>query len=565
MNDPRSILGTLFPARSMNTLRFLLLSALSVPAMALAGGIRFEGNTAVSSNALGLVAVRLSDTDGQLSPDPAGAVYRLGQLDASRLSADGVAQVVRAISQLYQDQGILATRAQVTRQAFEAAQQGEDLVVEVIEGRVGSVRVVGADDGTISDATRERVLAASPVQVGGAIDGDALEHSLAALNRFSASRVQPVLFAEPEGLVLQYRVKPEASWNFGYTIDNFGSERTGEVRHSLSAGMVGVATSDDRLSISGILTSTSESRYLRGEYFVPFGATLEHRLRLSAYYASYTAESVGNTAFDYEGESIGAILAYEYTLWSGGNRFLDLTLGAHAMNAEQDQSSVTNQPATDSGFFLPFIDLKLSQQGVGLSWVAGARLETNMPGLGGTSEALELNGLGRYEVVDSFTIARLYGGVRAFFDSERVHELLVNAAYIGVLGSDRLPAPFLNVVGGHNTVRGYRVAMLSGDRSGYAQLEYRYHLLRQIDQNPDWDAALAAFYDLGAVENESPLIYEFDDTIAGFGVGLHVSFRDRFRASVEYAQAANDVTVPLTSDSVESGDSEVYVKASIQF
>lgn len=558
----------LLPAHKMQPLklRSLLFALLSLPALAIAGGIRFSGNSAVSTPSLNEVEVRLRESGGRLSPDAGGRAYRLAELETSQLSAEAVNEIVRAISAHYQAQGILATRAQVSRNAFATAQSGGDLVIEIVEGRISEVRVSPAEGSELSDRTRERVLAASPVRVGGAIDGSALEASLAALNRFSASQVQPVLFSAPEGLVLEYRVKPSAPWSFGYTVDNFGSERTGEVRHSVDVSFTGVAMADDRISLSGILTSGSGSQYLRGEYFAPLGKSLQHRLKVSLYHAAYNADDIGIASIEFEGESNGAILAYETTLWSGAGRFLDLSLGAHYLEASQDQSSLGGTKA-ESGFFLPFIDLKLSQQGAKVSWVGGVRLEANQPGIGGTADETlggELERLGRYFPSENFVIGRLYGGLRVFVDQDRVHELLANGAYVGSVGGDRLPAPFLNVVGGHNTVRGYRVAAISGDNSAYAQLEYRFHALRLIEQASEWDVALSAFFDLGAVANEDRIEeYEFDDTISSFGVGLHVTFRDQFRASVEYAQASDDITTPY--ESIEAGDSEVYLKGSFQF
>lgn len=570
MNSLESMQLRTFPKRLMNPTCKACLSLLTIfltPAFVSAGDIRFEGNAAQSSAALGSIEVKLVEQSGQLLALGNGDTYRLDQLDTNKLTSEAVAEIVRAISRHYQAEGILATRAQVTRSSFEAAKEGGDLVIQVIEGRVGEVRVVGADGESVSERTREQLLATSPVQVGSAIDGRELEHSVTSINRFAAGQIQPVLFSEPEGIVLQYRVKQDDPWDFGYTVDNFGSERTGEVRHSLDARFVGLGTLNDRLNFSAIVTSTGDSQYFRGEYFLPLGRTLSHRFRLSSYYASYTAETVGNTAFDYEGESLGAVFSYEATLWSGDSRFLDFNVGLHAMNASQDQSSV-GLPEADSDFLLPFVELKLSQKKRNFSWISGVRIESNLPSLAGTDSELELQWLGRYQVNDSFTILRIYGGLRTYFDENRLHEGFMNGAYVGVLGHDRLPAPFLNVVGGHATVRGYPVALLSGDRSATAQIEYRYHLLRNLQPQATWDLSLAGFLDIGAVENEeasSPLPYEYDDTLSSYGFGLHAVFRNGFNLSLEYAFAADAVVIPYSTKSVESGDGEAYFKGSFRF
>ncbi|MFP4283284.1 MAG: ShlB/FhaC/HecB family hemolysin secretion/activation protein [Opitutales bacterium] len=547
----------------MHFLRLPLLAVATLPVLLDAGAIRFTGNNALSTTELARIEVRLAERGGELVPDPAGAVYTLGAVDASRLGPEAVARIVQAISAHYQSRDVLATRAEVTSAAYAEAQGGGDLVVRIVEGRVDDVRVATVDGTPVSESTRARVLGASPVTAGGSLDGAALDDTVAQLNRFAAARVHPVLFAASEGLVLEYRVAPAAPFKFAYTIDNYGSERTGEVRHTVEASAQGLASEHDRLSVTGILTSSADSRYLRAEYFLPLGALHKHRLRASVYHASYTAEDIGALAFDFEGESTGAILAYETTLLNRDGRFLDLSVGAHFVDASQDQSSV-GIPEASSGFFLPYVDLRLSSPGAALSWVGGVRLETNLPDLGGTGDLIELSRLGRFNASDDFTIGRLYGGVRLFLDpATRVHEVLANGAYIASLSGDRLPASFLNVTGGHATARGYPVAAVSGDQSAYAQLEYRFHGLRLLEKAPEWDASLALFLDLAEASNEDPLPFEYDDGLASFGVGLHVSYRDRFRAGIEYAQVIKDIVTPYTS--IESGDNQVYFTASLSF
>lgn len=549
----------MFPSIPMSKLGSLLLSLLACAVTVTASEIRFEGNSAIPASDLNQVQVHLSAEDGVLRPDPSGVPTALRQIDASQLSEEAVAQVVRAVSGFYQSRNILATRAEVTRDAYEAAQAGGDLVIRIVEGRVDAVRVASAEGGELRESTRKRLLASSSVQPGGPLDGRALEHAVATINRFSANQVQPVLFATNEGTVLEYRVRPGQPWSAGYAVDNYGSERTGEIRHQADAGFSSLIREDDRLSFTGVLTSSGDSRYFRGDYFSPFGRHYQHRVRLSLYHAGYSAEDVGVAAFDFKGESNGAILAYETTLWSDGGRFLDLSAGVHFLDASQNQASVGigSESAT---FLLPFVDLKLSQQTPALSWVAGARIETNLNDI----NAVKLARLGRFEASDEFVIGRFYGGARIFVDpASRLHELLANGAYIASLGGDRLPASFLSVAGGHSTVRGYRVSAISGDNSAYAQFEYRFHALRLIDPGSRWGAAIGFFYDIGTAKNENALVFEVDETISSHGIGLHAHYGNTFRASIEYARAAQDLITPY--DSTESGDDELYFKGSVRF
>src|SRR5690606_10578477 len=172
---------------------------------------------------------------GEWVPDPSGAALPIADLDASRLSEDAVRQIVRAVSGYYQSREVLATRAEVTHDSYRSARAGGDLTIRVIEGRIHEVRVAGVEGAEVSPAIRERLLAVSSVRPGGAIIARDLEHSLALINRFSVSQVQSVLFAADEGTVLEYRVRQGEPWVFQYSMDNFGSERTGAVRHHVDA------------------------------------------------------------------------------------------------------------------------------------------------------------------------------------------------------------------------------------------------------------------------------------------------------------------------------------------
>jgi hemolysin activation/secretion protein len=59
-----------------------------------------------------------------------------------------------------------------------------------------------------------------------------LDRTLGSMNRHSRDDVQPVLMQnEDGGLEMEYRVNLDKPWAVSYTLDNYGSERTGESRY----------------------------------------------------------------------------------------------------------------------------------------------------------------------------------------------------------------------------------------------------------------------------------------------------------------------------------------------
>ena len=98
-----------------------------------AGPIAFSGNSSISSSDLKAITVKLGPGEGGLVPDPAGSSYRLGQLDAQSLAPAAISAVLRGISELYQERGILATRAVVTAPGYQASLRGEPLQVKIVE------------------------------------------------------------------------------------------------------------------------------------------------------------------------------------------------------------------------------------------------------------------------------------------------------------------------------------------------------------------------------------------------------------------------------------------------
>jgi len=560
----------------------LLALTLAVSCGSACGGtITFRNNTAVEDAELASVRVRLELQDEQLVPAATGTSYMLAQLDPQTLAPDAINAILREVSSLYQERGVLATRAVVTKESFLRSRAGGNLDIRIIEGRISEVRVVPTEGGqALSQDKIDRIAGAAPLGAGDLVEGPKLDATVGQANRFSRQVVRPVLLPGDDGAVLEYRVKQLKEYQFRYAFDNFGTERTGETRHSIDYEQWNVFTIDDHLSLSGLISTEGDASMLRADYMLPLDNIASHRIKVALYGSNYSAQDVGlgATGIEFEGESFGIIGTYERTLMNRNGAYLDGSVGVHFLSAMQDQSTL-GVPSATTQYLLPFIGLRYSKSGVDTSWVLGAKLEGNLPGIAGTDSGVDLNLQGRLNASDEFLLGHIYGGYRTYLDewfggpNRRAHEFSVFGSASASLAGDRVPPSFLSIVGGPYSVRGYPIGILAGDNSIFVKTDYKIHLnrltggaqgARFLGDLPDLDLALGAFMDVGSVSNEDRLTaFEVDDTIWSMGLGVSADYQDRYSLSLEYAWALSELMT--ANEVIESGDGQFYIKATAKW
>ncbi|MCH7572841.1 MAG: hypothetical protein IH891_08000 [Planctomycetes bacterium] len=138
------------------------------------------------------------------------------------------------------------------------------------------------------------------------------------------------------------------------------------------------------------------------------------------------------------------------------------------------------------------------------------------------------------------------------------------------------------VAGGLYTVRGYPESAVAGDDIIIARFEYRYHVPRAFDIDPepeelfgepfrsapqyvygrpDWDLILKGFFDVARVSLNDRLSFEKNETLIGVGVGAEFIFKRNFNVRLDWGFALEDVTTA----SVNSGSNRLHVLATILF
>ncbi|MBD5782216.1 hypothetical protein IEN85_22145 [Pelagicoccus sp. NFK12] len=547
--------------------------------------IQIIGNRAIPVSELMHISVPLALKKGQYVPDPNGIPITLDKIMPEYLSPSAIEAILNELSRYYQDEGQLAVRSDVTRSSYESSQGGGNLLISVSEGQLASSRVVAMNpEKEVSARVKQRILKAAPLEENDTIDGKKLDTTLGQLNRFSPDYVQPVLMRNAAGdLEMEYRVKTGERAGIEYTLDNYGSERTGEHRHTVRGNLNRILTSADKVELAATYSENDDddSLFVRGEYLFPLDEVARNRLRFSGYYSEYNSGDIGVQLFEYKGKSASASAAFERTLWTRDGIYWDLSAGGQYTKAQQDHSSL-GIPVQTVDFENYFAGMQLSKSQVDKSWMLGGKIEA------GSTDAndIELARMGRLYAESDYVIGSLYAGTRLYLDSlwgtkrRRAHEFTATASAKTNLQGDRLPATYLSVLGGHSTVRGYPVASASGDSMIFGQFDYRLHLNRlgepvdEADQKRHWkprfegdipplDLALGFFTDVGGISNYDKLFFESDAELWSVGLGLYGKASRQINFSLEYARALLDVNA--SSQPVESGDDQFYFSIDLNY
>ena len=537
---------------------------------AIAGPLKFTGNTSISSEELYGVMVKLKEGEGGLVSDSLGRIYQLRNIDAEKLAPAAISSILRGISELYQERGILATRAVVTASGYKASRQGKALEVKIIEGMVTKTRITGVGESDeISSAQKARVMSVAPIRVGDTISAKALDGTVGLINRFSRQQIRPVLVPESEDLVLEYRVKQLDESMGTVAIDNYGAERLGRERFTLDYTNWNSFTLDDKFHIKALTTLEGNSNYFGADYMVPLDVFRSSRLSFNMAYSNFVAEDVGllgAAGIDFEGSSFNAGASWEKTIWNDAGKYLDTIIGIRYLDVTQDQTSI-GVPEAKTGFLLPSVGLRYSKTTPNGSLIMGTRLEMNLSSLADTASGTELDQQGRLFAEDSFVTGSIYTAYRQYLDNilteknGRKHELSAFLTFNTSFG-DRVPPSFLNVAGGFQAVRGYPLGIASGDSLFLVKLDYKYHF-DTLDVGGGLDVSAALFSDFSTVKNEDALFFESDETLWSAGVGLNATINNDLRAAAGYGFILRDNESPVQE--VEAGDGEFYFQVGYAF
>jgi len=453
------------------------------------------------------------------------------------------------------------------------------------------------DDGRLNSKIHARIRDASPVQPTSAeptsettslLRRDLIDDFVFRLNRHPGRRVDVAVApsgTEQGGVVLDYLVTENRPWLAYFQLSNTGTEATTKWRERFGFIHNQLTDSDDTLIVDYLTGNFDEVNAGLLSYERPLIGTQKLRARAFATWNEFTASELGQPDSDFTGEDWTAGGELIANIAQDRDLFVDFVAGARYQdtNVDNEFAGISGQ----SQFVIPYAGLRLERFSETARMTGEVRFETNLAGIAGTEQA-DLNRLGRLDT-DPDWVVMPFEFSHAFYlepvfnpdlddEASLVHELALSAKGQVAFGN-RLTPTAQQTVGGLYTVRGYPQSLVAGDDVFIASAEYRYHVPRGFEPDPqpasflgrpfrfapqyqygplDWDLILRTFVDFGRSEQNDRLPFENDATLVSWGLGLELAITRHFSFRADWGLALNDFDDNAGNQSIEAGRNEFY-------
>lgn len=486
--------------------------------------------------------------------------------------------------------------------------------IEVTAALVESIRsqALGArfDTGAImNNDAHERIRRLSPIYPAGEddverrdlIQKDQLNDYLFRLNRHPGRRVDAAVTPGDamNRIKLDYLVTEKKPWLAYFQGSNTGTEETKDWRWRLGFAHNQLLNRDDILSIDYITTGfdSPESRVVLGSYEAPFFDSELVRWSVYGFISRFRSSTVPGSSEYFRGETrkFGAELFIN--IYQNSDFFTDLTLGLR-----RDKFQVRNKTILLDGeedMLFPGIGVRFEKRAEQSSTTGKMTFEKMLS----DASRDELTPLGRLEPDTDWSLLQgemtyafflepllnreAWEDIRTPESSTLAHEMVFSINGQHSFGKRLIPQ-FEGVLGGAYSVRGYPTAAVAGDSTLVTSLEYRFHLPRsmeiepdpsrtplfgqsfrfapqQVYGRPDWDLVFRAFIDAGSTwhadildeleENENPM---------GTGIGVEFLFKNNLSLRADWGFALSKVN-DGKDDEVEAGDNRFHLAFTVLF
>jgi len=478
------------------------------------------------------------------------AVYPF--LGPGRTFAD-VTKAAEALQKVYQDKGYKTTQVVVPVQTG----QGGIVRLQAVEGRVGALRVTGAQY-FLPSRIKEQ---ARSLAEGKVLNFNDVTREVVALNQLADRKVEPKLTptGEPGVFDIDLQVKDKLPVHGRFELNNRRTVNTTPLRAnaSLSYGNLWQRGHSVGLSMQISPEDISEVNVLSGFYIWRFTDPDWLSVLVSGTKQDSDVSTLGSAAVLGKGEIIG--LRALATLPGTDNFFHSLSLGFDYKHFNQtlrsgstsDVTPVSYYPLTaswDGSYFRrkekTYGDRKVNEI-VGTTEM-NAGLTMNLRGLGSSISSLDRNRFGS-------------NGNFFYFRGDLAHtEKLRRDWELYLKGQGQASdQPLLNseqaAGGGIGTARGYLEAEAVGDNSLFGTVELRTPSLlatkkkRDEPEGPDnrtgneW--RFYGFFDAGTITLHEALAEQISSyKLASIGIGTEVQLNNHFHGVVELALPLTGVT-----------------------
>jgi hemolysin activation/secretion protein len=456
----------------------------------------------VPADATTLIDVKQIRVTGSTIFKPADFAVYTKQVEGRNVALAELQGVADSITKLYLSKGYINSRAVLADQKVVNGQ----VEIRAIEGSVEKIEVTG--NKRIKEAyVRDRVA----LGITNPLRQDELEDKLRLLRIDPAFETLEATLKPGSGLgksILTVKVKEAKSFYGGLTSDNLSPPVVGSERYGAYVGARSPLGLGDELTFSYNRTTSGGANLYDFNYRVPVNAmngTIA--LRYAPSDNRITDDEIGSI-FDIEGKSQLYELTYRQPIVRSFKKEVALSLGFAIQNGDTTINGFNNLFDSESRVrVLKFGQDMLSRDTQGF-W---------------SGRSLFNFGLNVFNADSSNS-----RGNTSFFSwtgqLQRVQRLSPDNFLIGQLDVQLSPSELLPsqqfIIGGGQSVRGYRQNARFGDSGVRFSLEDRFAVMKNPSGSPV--VQLAPFFDIGAVWNSGDSSSIDEGVLASAGLGLIV-------------------------------------------
>ena len=483
----------------------------------------------------------------EIVPPPRFDITRFEVVGTSLLTAEEIERIVSPYTGKNKDFADIQRALESLEQAFRDRGYGvvqvqlpeQDITRGVVQLRVLQPRIgrVTIEDNKHFDAKNIRN-SLPPVKEGETPNSREMARTLQQTAEHPVKQTNVLLKsgASEELVDVNIKVTDDKPTRYFFTLDNTGTSDTGYLRTGFGFQHSNLFNRDHQFTATYITSPEyiSDVTIVGLGYRIPY-YHLNSTLDLIAGYSNVNSGLVQNL-FNVSGSGTIGAVRWNYFLpkWDEIEQKVALGLDYRAFKNEvvlQGQAlvpDITIHPAS-----VTYSGVK-RMTAAEISFYGG--LVTNIPG-GNDGQAQHFQA-SRAGATENYTLARLGMNYTRQFRNESQMRFAVN----GQMTGDSLISGEQYGAGGPDSVRGYNMREVSGDRGYSGQIEfYTPDLSSKFGLGDSYKTRLLAFYDWGWVRynNESPTGFN-GDTISSLGVGLRMTYGKTVSLRFDIAQIMQD-------------------------
>ncbi|NER79527.1 MAG: ShlB/FhaC/HecB family hemolysin secretion/activation protein [Leptolyngbya sp. SIO1D8] len=449
-------------------------------------------------------------------------------LEGRDASLNELQALAEAITQLYFEQGYLTSRAVLSEQEVTDG----TIQIQVIEGTISDIQIEGNQQTNTSYLKRRLALGTgTPAQLGAIED----QLRLLQLNPLFDSVAGTLLPGEGTGeTILQVTVDEAKPFNADLSVDNYSPPSIGDVRTGVALSYRNLTGWGDQISVAYSRSTTGGSNLYDLGYRIPLNA-MEGTLQLRALFSDSTQTQ---TSLDIDGYSEFYEASFRQPLIRTPREEFALSLG---FAYREGQTFLFDSPfpfgigPDDNGisrtsvfkFGQDYIRRDLSGAWALQSQFSfGTGLFNATQNAGSTPDGQFFSWLGQFQRVQRL-------GVNNLLIVQGSAQLTPNS----LLASEQF------VMGGGQSIRGFRQNVRSGDNGFRLSVEDRITILRD-QETSDPIMQLTPFVDLGYVWNQAnnPNVQPTQRFLAGAGLGIILTPTQGLQMKFDYGVPLVDLS-----------------------